>query len=354
MNAMPWTERKKESLWRRLSLAPLLPFSGLYATGACLNRKAFAAGLRKQRKLPCRVLSVGNIVVGGSGKTPTVAWLANQLAARGVAVAIASRGYGRKSAEPVVVVSDGQRLCADLDAAGDEPSLLARRCPGVPILVGPDRHALGMCAIEKFGTELLLLDDGFQHMGLLRDLDLITFDGSFGLGNGHVLPRGPLREPLSALARAHSFLILDGPLSEADEDTLRALAPDAGHFAARRVMKSVRTLWDGEEASAASLAGAKVGLLAGLANPENFRRSVEQLGALITAERYFPDHHPYEQKDLAGLETQAPLWLTTEKDAVKIRPEWDVARCLRVVEMDLELSDANAFLDALQNQLSRC
>ena len=354
MSAMPWTERKEESLWRRLSLAPLLPLSGLVATGACLNRKIFAAGLRKQRRLPCRVLSVGNIVVGGSGKTPTVAWLANQLAARGVSVAIASRGYGRKSTEPVVVVSDGHQLCADLDAAGDEPSLLAKRCPGVPVLVGPDRYSLGICAIEKFGTELLLLDDGFQHMRLLRDLDLITFDGSFGLGNGHVLPRGPLREPLSALARAHTFLILDGPLREADEYTLRALAPSARWFAAQRVMKSVRTVWDGAGASAESLSGAKVGLLAGLANPENFRRSVEQLGACVIAERYFPDHHSYGQKDLVGLETQAPLWLTTEKDAVKIRPEWDVAKCLRVVEMDLEVSDANAFLDGLQTQLREC
>jgi tetraacyldisaccharide 4'-kinase len=97
-----------------------------------------------------------------------------------------------------------------------------------------------------------------------------------------------------------------------------------------------------------------VGLLAGLANPENFRRSVEQLGARVIAERYFPDHHPYSPKDLVGLETQAPLWLTTEKDAVKIRPEWDVAKCLRVVEMDLEVSDANAFLDGLQTQLREC
>lgn len=351
MSGMPWTERKEESLWRRLALSPLLPLSRLYATGACLNRKAFATGLRKQRKLPCRVLSVGNIVVGGSGKTPTVAWLANQLAARGVAVAIASRGYGRKSAEPVVVVSDGHQLCADLDAAGDEPSLLAKRCPGVPILVGPDRHALGVCAVEKFGTELLLLDDGFQHMRLVRDLDLITFDGSFGLGNGHVLPRGPLREPLSALTRAQAFLILDGPLPEADEQALRALCPQAHWFAASRIMKSLRTVWNGQEASLDSLSGVKVGLLAGLANPANFRRSVEQLGAHVVAERYFPDHHPYVQKDLVGLEKEAALWLTTEKDAVKIQPDWDLAKLLHIVEMDLEVSGASSFLDALQNQL---
>jgi len=344
MSGAPWTDRGKETSLRRFFLAPL---ASLYAAGAGLNRKAFAAGVREQRKLSCQVLSVGNIVVGGSGKTPTVAWLANQLAARGVSVAVASRGYGRKSDESVVVVSDGRKICAELDKAGDEPSLLARHCPGVPILVGPDRFDLGLCAIEKFGTELLLLDDGFQHMRLLRDLDLITFDGNFGLGNGHVLPRGPLRESLSALEDVQAFLVLDGPMDEEEIRTLRKFAPGASWFAARRIMKRVRSLKDGVVESAESLSGRQVGLVAGLANPGNFRRCVEQLGVEVVAERYFPDHHPYREKDLAGLESQASLWLTTEKDAVKILPEWQASKCLRAVDLELEVSDAVEFLDWL-------
>jgi tetraacyldisaccharide 4'-kinase len=352
VNSKPWTDREKESSARRLARAPLLPLSSLYGLGACLNRKAFDAGLRKKRELPCKVLSVGNIVVGGSGKTPTVAWLANQLAARGVSVAIASRGYGRKGDAPVVLVSDGKQLCASLEEAGDEPTLLAGKCPGVPVLVGPDRYRLGCTAIEKFGTKLLLLDDGFQHMRLKRDVDLITFDGSFGLGNGHILPRGPLREPLSVLSRADVFLIIDGPLVQQDETRLRKLAPKASWLAATRVFKGLRALSDGEATSVESLSGAKVGLLAGLANPENFRRSVEQLGAQVVAERFFPDHHAHTERDLAQLQHTAPLWLTTEKDAVKIHPEWDADHCLRVLEMDLSLSnsfsEAESFLSDLK------
>lgn len=350
----PWTDREKESAARRLARAPWLPLSGLYGLGACLNRKAFDAGWRKRRELSCKVLSVGNIVVGGSGKTPTVAWLANQLLARGVSVAIASRGYGRRGDAPVVLVSDGKQLCANLEEAGDEPTLLAGKCPGVPVLVGPDRYLLGCTAIEKFGTELLLLDDGFQHMRLKRDVDLITFDGGFGLGNGHILPRGPLREPLSVLSRADVFLILDGPLAQQDENQLRKLAPKASWLAATRVFKELRTLGDnGESTSVESLSGAKVGLLAGLANPENFRRSVEQLGAQVVAERFFPDHHAYTERDLAQLQHTAPLWLTTEKDAVKIHPEWDTDHCLRVLEMDLSLANSLSEVESFLSDLKQ-
>jgi tetraacyldisaccharide 4'-kinase len=188
---------------------------------------------------------------------------------------------------------------------------------------------------------MLVLDDGFQHHRLARDLDLVALDGAEGLGNGAVLPRGPLREPAAALRFADALAVVDGPLAPADDALVGSLAPAAPRFAVRRAARSLRRLGAAADADAPSwLAGREVGLLSGIARPSSFRRTVEALGAHVVVERAFPDHHRYAPGDLAGLSAQAPLWLTTEKDAVKLAPAWVASVDLRVLAIALEGTQA--------------
>ncbi|MBS1104558.1 MAG: tetraacyldisaccharide 4-kinase [Deltaproteobacteria bacterium] len=344
-----WFDEREPSLLLRAALAPLVPLSWLYGIGALAARRLRGSRFRTPARLSCRVVSVGNLVVGGSGKTPAAAWIAAQLRARGHKVALASRGYGRRGRERVTVVSDGRFLCSTADEAGDEPLLLAAHAPGVPVLVGPDRGVVGLRAIAAFGVDVLVLDDGLQHHRLARDVEVVAFDGS-GLGNGHLLPRGPLREPLSALRGADALLVVDGPLPLSDADAIAAHAARARWFSACRRPVSMRPLAGGAGVSPQQLAGCAVGLLSGIARPASLRRSVEALGATVVAARSFPDHHRYRERDLRDLGA-APLWITTEKDALKILPRWAHGVDVRVLVAALEVEAGDAFVDWLERTL---
>jgi len=299
-------------------------------------------------------LSVGSLTVGGAGKTPLAARLAHALHRRGHRVVLASRGYGRRSRELVQVVSDGSRVHSDLEASGDESRVLAAHAPGVPVLVGRDRRIVGQHAVSVFGAELLVLDDGFQHHRLARDLDLVCVDGRAGFGNGYGLPRGPLREPLSALRHADWIVLIDPSEGEgADGLDWSRLAPDAPIVRAHRrpvgLVRLGRQGWD----PANSLRGRRVGLISGLARPASLRHSVESLGAEVVGELVFPDHHRFRARDLAGLDPTIPEWITTEKDASKILPRWTGAARIRVLAMEIEIDDERAVLDALEVELQR-
>jgi tetraacyldisaccharide 4'-kinase len=344
-----WFDERGASLLRRIALAPLIPLSWLYGLGALAARRLRSPRFRPATRLSCRVVSVGNLGVGGAGKTPAAAWIASQLRARGHKVALASRGYGRRGREPVTVVSDGRYVAATADEAGDEPLLLAAHAPGVPVLVGPDRRVVGLRAIAAFGVDVLVLDDGLQHHRLERDVEVVAFDGS-GLGNGHLLPRGPLREPLSALRGADAVLVVDGPLPLADADAIVARAGLAQWFSARRRPVSLRPLEGGVATSPAQLAGQRVGMLSGIARPASLRRSLEALGAKVVAELSFADHHRYHERDLRDL-SGARLWITTEKDALKILPRWTHGVDVRVLVSGLEVEQGDAFVDWLERTL---
>jgi tetraacyldisaccharide 4'-kinase len=347
----PWLEARDESVAARVTLSPLTACSWLYGAGAWLARAAAEHGVRPRRRLPGAVVSVGNLLVGGTGKTPFAAWLARSLHARGHKVALASRGYGRSGREPVEVVSDGRHVRGSAERVGDEPVWLAGRAPGVPVLVGRDRGLVGLRALSGFGAELLVLDDGFQHHRLARDVDFVCFDGGFGLGNGHLLPRGPLREPLSALRRADALVCLEGPLPAGDEARVRAAAPSATWFSVRRRPASLRPLAGGAAEAPERLRGAGVGVLSGIARPQRLRRSLEALGAHVVAERAFPDHHRFTPRDVAGLGAEAPLWVTTEKDAVKLVSGWCAGADVRVLAEDLAVDEPDALLDWLEMRL---
>ncbi len=347
----PWRGARDESWGRRLALAPLEPAGWLWSAGARLHRGLYARGLRPRDRLPCRVVSVGSVVVGGVAKTPAAAWLASALHRRGRAVALLSRGYAGGAGRAPQVVSDGRFLRGRTETAGDEPLVLSVHARGVPVLVDPDRRRAGWRALGSFGAEVLLLDDGFQHHRLERDVDVVLLDGALGLGSRRCLPRGPLREPLRALRRAHAVGVVDGPLPEADAERVADLAPEALRFAARREPLALRPLGGGAAEAPGRLAGREVGLLCGLARPATLRRSVEALGACTVAERTFPDHHAYRPRDLRRLAREAPLWVTTEKDAVKIQRHWVGDADVRVLSLRFAVEEPEALLDALEARL---
>jgi tetraacyldisaccharide 4'-kinase len=349
----PWLDARETSLASGAALLPLALIAGGWSLGARLHRALYRGGALTSTRLPCRVISVGSLNAGGTGKTPAAAWLAARLQRRGNRVVLASRGYRRAGRDPIVTVSDGRFVRATVDQAGDEPFVLAAHAPRVPVLVGSDRALLGQRALSAYGVEILVLDDGFQHHRLARDLDLIVCDGAQGFGNRWVLPRGPLREPLSALRFAAAIGVVDGPLSEAEEDTIERYAASARRFVARRRPLGLRPLQGGELAPPESLSGARVGLLAAIARPDSLRRTLTGLGAEVIAERTFRDHHRFRPRDLAGLAKQAPLWITTEKDAVKLLPSWAPdARVLALV-IELEVEQPEPLLDWVEARLRR-
>lgn len=354
MRTPAWLWRHESDSLERLLLSPVTLSSWLYGAGALLHRAARARGILRRTRLDCCVVSVGSPVVGGAAKTPTAAFVAARLRARGHAVALATRGYGGRRARAVRILSDGEALIGDPVGVGDEALVLCSHAPGVPVLVSHDRAAAGRMAIAAFDTRVLVLDDGLAHHRLSRDLEIVTVDAAAGLGNGRVLPRGPLREPLSGLAGADAIGVVDGRLPAADAERLAERVPGALRYAARRRPVSVRSIAGGPALPATTLEGLDVGLLSGIARPDAFARTVSALGARIVAHRRLADHHRYRAEDLEGLATRARTWITTEKDAVKILPSWVQGLDLRVLRIELAVEDEDAFVDWLEARIRAC
>ncbi len=326
--------------------------SSLYAASAALHRLVRLRGPLRARRLPCAVVSVGSLLVGGTGKTPTAAWLADALHGRGHAVALATRGYRGARRAGVHVLSDGERIVGDPLTVGDEAMLLARHAPGVPVLVGPDRARAGEGAIERFGTQVLVLDDGAQHVALARDFDLFTLDAAYGFGNGRVLPAGPLREGVEVLRRADALLVIDGPLAPEDRALIGDRIPEARWHRGRREATSLVRAATNEPQPLSRLAGARVGALSGIGLPQAFEATLRGLGAEVVARRQFEDHHRYRARDLAGLRAQAPLWLTTEKDANRLPAALVGEAELLVLGIELEVEAESKLLDAIEARIA--
>jgi tetraacyldisaccharide 4'-kinase len=339
-----------ESRARKLALAPLLPLEAVYRAGAWLHRRAWESRWLRPVRLPVRVVSVGNLAVGGSAKTPLVAWLARSLHGRGRKVAVLTRGVGGRRLSRVNVVSDGERMLLGPGEVGDEAVWLAGAARGVPVLAGKNRTALGHRALALFGAEILVLDDGFQHHRLVRDLDLVCIDDRLGLGNGHVLPRGPLRESPAVLRHAHALL-----LTRADAHPKPP--PGAGRFPAGvpvfrvgLVARGLRDLASGALEPVERLAGERVGLLAAIARPDRLRGVLEEQGAEVVAMRVFADHHLYRRDEIEALAAKL-TWVTTAKDAVKIPAAWVRARRILALDETVRAEDAPPLLEWVSRRL---
>ena len=283
----------------------------------------------KTMVLPCRVISVGNITLGGTGKTPAVIQIAKVLQEQGKRVAVISRGYGRKNENEVLVVSDvsdGRSVKSDPRLYGDEPVLIASSLPGVAVIVGADRYRAGQAALDHFKPDVLILDDGYQHVRLKRDLNIVLIHADDPFGRGRLFPAGVLREPLQSLARADAVLITNTGRGQ-DMDGLRRVIERhtaAPVFTASHVPTGVKDIMKDSEKPLSSLRGTALLAFSGIARPQTFFSLLRELGASVIHELPFPDHYRYSSKDLDRIlhmarEAAADMIITTEKDAVRLR-----------------------------------
>ncbi len=284
------------------------------------------------------VVSVGNLTLGGTGKTPLVRWIARWAGERGIRAAIVSRGYGAASGEP-----------------NDEARELAQALPDVPHVQNPDRVAAARCAIDEFSARLVILDDGFQHRRLARDLDIVLLDALQPFGYDHVFPRGMLREPVAGLARADVVCLSRADLIPPAErvairERVARLAPRAAWCEAVHASGGLINSM-GQTQSLEALHGRRVAAFCGLGNPAGFRRTLETTGCEIVAWREFPDHHAFSSADLAALaraaeEAAADFLVCTHKDLVKIGRERLGDRPLWAVTVELQFIVGEELLDA--------
>lgn len=318
----------------------------------------------RARTLGCQVISVGNVTVGGTGKTPIVETFARSLTEKGRKVAILSRGYkSRKTPlwEKILkkeerlprVVSDGERLLLNSDLAGDEPYMLASNLPEVAVLVDKDRVKAGKYAIRKLGCDTLVLDDGFQYLKVENRLDIVLVDYTNPFGYGNVLPRGLLREPARNIKRAGFIFITKCPPEGAPElkEKLREFNPTAEISECRHTSKYLQNVYTRERLDLHALRGKKVSAISGIAVPESFEKGLRNLGAEIVHNARYADHHRYTQQEIIETINQAvaagaEMILTTEKDAVRfpLVERCDIPVIYLRVEIEM-LSGSDAFND---------
>ncbi len=364
-----------------------------YVGAVLLRNYLYDKGLLETKKLPCPVVSVGNLTVGGTGKTPMVIMLANFLQKKGYRPAVLSRGYAGRNRQKSNVISDGQSILLGPNDSGDEPFLIAASTSGVPVLTGRDRYSAGKHALDQLGANILVLDDAFQHRHVFRNLNILLLDAERPFGNGYTLPRGPLREPRSALKRADLIV-----LTRADEKIPSALHLDldrefpgipvfqARHrpagiiplttlhpnmsFPRRRESTEEKTwipdqvrndnplLQKDNSYNLDSLHGKRIYAFAGIAHPESFRKTAESLGAEVVAFRTYPDHHHYTPENMedilkASREHRAEIILTTEKDGVKLAGFSDAVPDIYMLRIEMEiLSESKRFEDTILARLS--
>ncbi len=363
---------RRAGLWPALYGAFLQALSWLFSGIAQSRLWLYRHRIFHDQPLGCLVVVVGNLTVGGTGKTPVVEMFARALRDRGRRVAILSRGYKSKSAPlwkkawyalthkeppPPRVVSDGGQVLLGSDEAGDEPFMLARNLPGVVVLVDKDRVKAGEYAIRRFGCDTLVLDDGFQYLPLKGQLNLLLVDKTNPFGNGQLLPRGILREPIKHLRRA-SYVFLTKSNGQRDpelERVIRAHNPEADIIECAHRPRYLRRFGvpDGVaegQAPLAFLKGRRVFAFSGIATPESFEKFLRVLGAVLVGRERFLDHYRFEPDDLAGIfrlarQEGAECVVTTEKDAVRIPERIALPLPLYYLRLEIEILHGAADFD---------
>lgn len=340
----------------RCFLAFLKALSNVFTGITRLRSWLYETGLNSRFPLGCQVISVGNVTVGGTGKTPVVEILARTLLEEGRSVAILSRGYRKKeksfwerlfhseALSPPRVVSDGKRVLLDSELSGDEPFMLASNLPGVVVLVDKNRVKSGRYAIRQFGCDVLILDDGFQYMKLKHSHEIVLVDSTNPFGNGHLLPRGILREDARNIKRADFIFITK---AEGDTEILRArlrkMNDKAEIAECRHRPRFYKNAFTGEILPLESIEGMKVVTLSGIAAPMGFEKSVTKMGGRILSRERYPDHYRYKAQDIIDVINEADelgvdAILTTEKDAVRL-PRLEYPKVpIYYMRMDIEIT----------------
>lgn len=334
-------------------LAGLVAWS--YGKLVTIRNFLFDHEIIKVQKLDCRIISVGNLAIGGTGKTPMVLWLAQFLSEEGWRVAIVSRGYRSEHPGRLLVVSDGQEILVEGRYSGDEPQLLARRLPGIPVLCSTKRAVAVEAAIKRFQTEVVILDDGFQHRFIARDLDLVMLDAEKPFGNGRLFPRGVMREQATALSRAQALVLSRFDDSSQTEDNREILAkrwPDKPIFTATHNPARLFEAASGREQLPSSLENARMAAFAGIERPDDFFKTLIDLGADLVYSNALSDHHSLTRELLESLMQEAEgvepeIWITTEKDWVRLPDSLPEDMNLWILAIDLDLGDESSRFQAM-------
>lgn len=364
--------KEVDGLFPHLIMGTLYIFSLIYGLLVNIKLAGYKYGIFQKQKLDCFVISLGNVTVGGTGKTPTAQRLARDIRDMGYRVVILNRGYRAKWHGEVGIVSDGKRLHMDAAEAGDEAYMLAKHLPEVPVLIGAERAKTGRYAMEHFGAEVAILDDGYQHWQLERDLDILLVDAVNVFGNGYILPRGTLREPISHISRADISLMTKVDQAAAGScdyirETVHRYNPEA------RIVESIHqprcfiplTEWYVNIASQgidiAQMRGKRIMAVSAIGNPASFEQTLSDLGAVIIESLRYPDHHDYAMSEMTDIFQQAEnagaeAIVITEKDAVKIpadvaREKWSIPIYVICVEVNFQ-KGSEGLADLLKKRLA--
>ena len=347
--------------WFKSLLTPLgVLASGIYGLGVFLRLSLYRRGLLPVHRLPLSVISVGNLVVGGTGKTPHTALIADHFRRRGRKVVILSRGYGGEKSTEGAVISSPEKIIGTLQEGGEEPFWLAEQLPGVAVVIGKNRYQAGLLSRERWGVDLAVLDDGFQHVGLERKANILLIPAHEPFGTGGLLPLGTLREPRKQITRADVVVISHSEMIAAGEQTalegqVKALHPEAPVFFSRHVPQRLWKYPEGESRPLSWIKGKRVLAFCGLGQPESFRHSLKTLEVELVSLKPFRDHQVYQEKDKHRLLEEAAflkaeVLLTTEKDALKLG-KWPDGRAeLLVLAIGVEIPDRN-FWDVLESKI---
>lgn len=340
-----------------------LPLGLLYRLLVGARLGLYGLGLLKPVPAGVPVIAVGNLTTGGAGKTPMVQTLARLAVQAGLRPAIQSRGYGAVTRSGIARVCVDEGGTADAEALGDEPLMLARNNPNLPVYVGARRIESLRLAHVWDRPGVVVVDDAYQHLRMSRDCNVLLVDAERGLGNGRMLPWGPLREPRREFRRADVVIITKANLGDADalhERLVNSWGVTVPVFRSRHHATALTRLCGGERLPSEALAGRPVSLVSGIAQPAGFRALVEALGASVTRHTAHPDHHTYTRGDLEAIEAMLaeggqppPLVLTTAKDAVKLEPRLAGPERLWVLELEARLEPpAEAFFFDLFRRIS--
>jgi len=335
----------------RFSLEQLLVgLSHGYKKGVEHRLNAYASGRKTVKKLPCPVISIGNIVAGGAGKTPMTVYLADRLKALGYKPVVVSRGYKGALGKKAAVVGDGFRVLLNAETAGDEPVMMAG-LKRFPVVAGKDRYMAGKLALDTFDADMIILDDGFQHLKLSRDLDIVLMDCQQPLGNGRLLPAGRLREPPALCRDRISCLVFTRcPRAWAGDDS-GALVPASFSkipmFRTRH--RPMLAGWQGDAAPISpDLRGCRGVLFSGIARNSSFGEGMQKMGVQVLDHLEFPDHYRYKSADFSRVRQRAKalkadVILTTEKDWVKVDSKFDFGRPVGIMGVEIVFEDPSGF-----------
>ena len=346
-----------------LLIGLLTPLSYIYAVVLKTRGWLYDCRILKQKQLPCTVISVGNIVAGGTGKTPAVIWIAKYLQSEGFQVGVLLHGYKRAGHHSISVVSDGKQILTPVTESGDEAGMIARKLPGVSIVVGSDRYAAGLEVIRLGGhtEDVLILDDGFQRRQLARNLDILTIDSTQPFGTGKLLPAGTLREPKTALKRTDILLLTRTDLA-AESINFERFVRGKQVFQTCHQPTRLYQLSTGEECALDLLKGQHILAVCGIGNPEAFVGTLRQFEPKAVELLAFPDHHRYSLADLNEIsakarEVGADLIVTTEKDSQKLEAfaattEFSLPEFVQFFVLEIEL-EVKTNLEALKKRLKQ-